>query len=70
MQDPKGAALQKTFREALESAEAEMEARNENPASRARYHGPAGLAYNLMYPSTETNEVDTENRGITGRGIP
>ena len=47
-----------------------MEIRNKDPGSRARHHGPAGLAYNLMYPSTETNPVSQENRGMTGRGIP
>lgn len=57
------------FEEALAAAEQEMIKRNEETNSRAR-HSPSGVPYRLMYPSTKTEPVSGENRGMTGRGIP
>ena len=68
-QDPKAVAIKKTFEEAMAAAEAKMAARNELVASRAR-HAPAGVAYTLMFPSTTSNPVTPDNRGLTGMGIP
>ena len=68
-QDPKAVVIKKKFEDALVAAEAEMVARNERVASRAR-HAPAGVAYTLMFPSTTSNPVTVDNRGLTGMGIP
>ena len=71
VQDPAGLHIHKKFVEKLQQAELEMIAANDasNPASRAR-SSPAGVAYRLMYPSTVTEPVTPDNRGMTGRGIP
>ncbi|CAL8468388.1 g7928 [Coccomyxa elongata] len=67
--DPKAVAVKAKFEEALAAAELEMIKRNEDARSRAR-HSPSGVPYQLMYPSTKTEPVSGENRGMTGRGIP
>ena len=42
---------------------------NNQATSRAR-HEPAGVPYTLLYPSTDTEPVTPDNKGMTGRGIP
>ena len=71
VQDPAGQKVHKKFVEKLKQAEQEMIAANDatNSASRAR-SSPAGVAYRLMYPSTVTEPVTPDNKGMTGRGIP
>ena len=71
MQDPQAKRLQGEFIQALKDAEATMHQRNQavGAASRAR-HSPAGVPYELMYPSGGHIDVIASKRGVTGRGIP
>ena len=46
-----------------------MKGHNQQDESRAR-HIPGGVPYTLMYPSTDSNPVTPDNKGMTGRGIP
>lgn len=71
VQDPAGQQVHEKFVNKLKQAELEMIAANDatDPASRAR-SSPAGVAYRLMYPSTVTEPVTPDNKGMTGRGIP
>ena len=71
VQDRKALEIHAKFVKKLEEAEENMKAANDpdHSASRARI-SPAGIAYRLMYPSTATEPVTTENNVMTGRGIP
>jgi hypothetical protein len=71
VQDPAGLHVHDKFVKKLKQAELQMIAANDatNPASRAR-SSPSGVAYRLMYPSTVTEPVTPDNKGMTGRGIP
>ena len=68
-QDPEAVALKEKFERDLVKAEEAMIQRNAQATSRAR-HEPTGVPYTLLYPSTATNPVTTDNRGMTGCGIP